>query len=227
MPAPISVLIPTFNAASRIGPTLGALTEGLEAGLIHDLVISDGGSVDDIEKIADLAGAVFVTGPASRGGQLRRGAQSARGDWLLVLHADTVLRSGWTKAVLEHLQSAPDRAACFHLAFDAKGLAPRIVAAWANFRTWALSLPYGDQGLLISRDTYDAVGGFLDIPLMEDVAMARALRGRLDLLPHTAVTSAERYQRDGWIRRGARNLWTLAKYLVGVPPDRLVEAYRR
>ena len=227
MPAPISVIIPTLNAADRIGPTLGALTEGLEAGLIRDLVISDGGSEDDIERIADLAGAVFVTGSASRGGQLRRGIGMARGAWLLVLHADTVLTPGWSKVALNHMQSAPNRAACFRLAFDVTGFAPRMVASWANLRTRAFSLPYGDQGLLISRGTYDAVGGYEDIPLMEDVAMARSLSGRLDLLPHTAMTSAARYQKDGWLRRGVRNLWTLVRYLTGTAPDRLAAAYRR
>jgi rSAM/selenodomain-associated transferase 2 len=225
MPAPISVVIPTLNAADRVGPTLGALTEGLDAGLIRELVISDGGSTDAIAEIADLAGARLVIGAASRGGQLARGADATRGAWLLVLHADTVLAPGWARAVTVHLQNDPDRAACFHLRFNASGVRPRLVAGWANLRTRMLGLPYGDQGLLIPRALYQSVGGYVDVPLMEDVLIARALKGRITLLPHYAVTDVARYRREGWFRRGARNLWTLARFLTGTPPDRLVRRY--
>ena len=102
-----------------------------------------------------------------------------------------------------------------------------FVAGWANLRSRGLGLPYGDQGLLIHRQIYDAAGGYRDMALMEDVALARALRGQLRGLDHDAVTSASKYQKQGWLRRGARNLWTLARYGAGVSPDRLAQAYRR
>ncbi|MDQ7079387.1 MAG: glycosyltransferase [Paracoccaceae bacterium] len=243
MPAPVSVIIPTLNVADRIGPCLHALFAGLDAGLIHELILSDGGSSDDIEKMADELGARFVSGPQGRGGQLRRGAEVARAPWLLFLHADTVLAPGWEGVVAGHVQggrcptrrpgmdAADDtvadmgRAAVFRLGFDSAGMPGRLVAGWANLRTRLFGLPYGDQGLLVSRALYDAVGGFPDIPLMEDVAMACALRGRIDLLPAHAITDAGRYQREGWLRRGGRNLWTLARYFAGVPPERLVRGY--
>jgi hypothetical protein len=117
--------------------------------------------------------------------------------------------------------------AAFRLAFDATGVMPRMVAGWANLRSRVLGLPYGDQALLIARADYEAVGGFADIPLMEDVAIARALKGRIALLPLAVTTSAARYQREGWLWRGARNLWTLIRYLCGADPVRLAEAYRR
>ncbi|MEL6338137.1 MAG: glycosyl transferase, partial [Pseudomonadota bacterium] len=79
--------------------------------------------------------------------------------------------------------------------------------------------------LLIHRDALAEIGGIPDIPLMEDVALARALRGRLALLPAMVTTSADRYVAEGWLRRGARNLWTLARFLAGVPPGRLVAGY--
>ncbi len=224
MPAPVSVIIPTLNVADRIGPCLNALFSGLDAGLIHELILSDGGSCDNIEKMADELGARFVSGPQGRGGQLRRGAEVARAPWLLFLHADTMLAPGWEGAVARHVQSV-DRAATFRLRFDSAGMPARLVAGWANLRTRLFGLPYGDQCLLVSRALYDAVGGFPDIPLMEDVAMARALRGRIGLLPAHAITDAGRYRREGWLRRGGRNLWTLARYFAGVPPERLVRSY--
>ncbi|KGM86845.1 Glycosyltransferase involved in cell wall biogenesis [Roseovarius mucosus DSM 17069] len=225
MRAALSVVIPTRNAAVVLPGCLAALMEGLEAGVIREVVITDGGSDDATLQIADAAGAVIVQGAASRGGQLRRGAQVAGGDWLLFLHADTILPAGWAGAVsAQMVQGAP---AAFQLGFDATGVMARLVAGWANLRSQVFGLPYGDQALLISRADYEAVGGFADIPLMEDVAMARALKGRIALLPLAVRTSAAKYQRDGWLRRGARNLWILMRYLCGADPVQLVQAYRR
>jgi rSAM/selenodomain-associated transferase 2 len=227
MRAPISVVIPTLNAAHDLPECTLALFEGLEAGLIRELIISDGGSADDIAALAAELGATLVVGPAGRGGQLARGAGAASGDWLLFLHADTVLTDGWTRAVLTHLLTQPEKAGYFRLAFRANGLAPAVVAGWANFRARAFGLPYGDQGLLIPRGLYRASGGFRDISLMEDVAIARQLRGYLCALPAVAQTSAARYQQQGWLRRGARNLWALALYFAGVSPERLAREYQR
>lgn len=227
MPAPISIVIPTLNAAAELPACLASLTEGLPAGLISELVISDGGSGDATLDIADAAGAVVVTGPASRGGQLRRGVAAARAPWVLVLHADTHLEPGWSEGVTQHLRDWSDRAGYFRLAFRARGIMPGLVAGWANLRSQLLGLPYGDQGLLLPRAVYEAAGGYPDQPLMEDVALVRAVRGPLMMLPSEARTSALRYQRDGWLRRGARNLWTLTRYGLGVSPERLARSYRR
>ncbi|MEH6646879.1 TIGR04283 family arsenosugar biosynthesis glycosyltransferase [Sulfitobacter sp.] len=225
MPAQISVVVPTLNAEPALGPCFGALMEGLELGLIRELIVSDGGSEDSTSALAQAWGAEVLHGPASRGGQLQRGVVAARGEWLLILHADTVLRAGWTEAVRKHLEH-PQAAGWFRLSFDQSGIAAAIVASWANLRS-KLGLPYGDQGLLIHRDLYHAVGGFPDQPLMEDVALARALRGKLVALDAVAVTSAAKYRRQGWLRRGGLNLWTLLRYATGTPPERLARAYNR
>ncbi len=227
MRAPLSIVIPTLNAAQELPGALNALGEGLEAGLIRELVISDGGSSDGTLSMAEEAGALLVRGPAGRGGQLARGAETARGEWLLFLHADTWLGPGWAEAVLAHLRDCPGMGGYFRLGFRASGPAPRLVAGWANLRSRLLGLPYGDQGLLVSRAMYDRVGGFPDIPLMEDVAIARSIGWSLRCLPARALTSAARYQRQGWLRRGARNLATLLRYLAGVDPQKLAESYRR
>lgn len=225
MRAQISVVVPTLNAEGSLGACFGALMEGLEAGLIRELIVSDGGSTDATAAAAQAWGAEVLQGPASRGGQLRRGVAAAQGDWLLIVHADTVLAQGWTKAVGAHL-AHKDQAGWFPLAFDQRGMAAGIVAGWANLRSRA-GLPYGDQGLFIHQSLYDAVGGYRDQPLMEDVALARALRGRLCKLDGLAVTSAAKYRTQGWLRRGARNLWTLIRYAAGVSPDVLAQAYRK
>lgn len=201
------------------------MLEGVDRGIVREVVLSDGGSADGLEAVAEELGAEFVRSARGRGIQLAAGANAAQGEWLMFLHADTRLAAGWSTAVMSHIESWPDSAGFFRLRFDASGAWPTVVAAWANFRSRRLGLPYGDQGLLISRNTYDAVGGYSEIPLMEDVEIARQLKGRLRPLECDAVTRADRYLRDGWLRRGSRNLATLARYLAGTPAKRLLDSY--
>ncbi len=223
MRAQLSVVIPTLNAQEALPACLASLMEGVEAGMVRELVISDGGSTDATLHIAEEVGALVVSGAASRGGQLQRGVAATQGAWVLVIHSDSVLPQGWAEAVMTQMQTGAP--AYFRLRFDARGLAPVWVALWANLRARWLGLPYGDQGLLITRADYDAVGGYPDQPLMEDVAMARALRGRLHHLPLSITTSADKYQRDGWLRRGSRNLGLLIRYLLGADPHTLSGRY--
>ncbi len=227
MPAPLSVVIPTLNAARDLPVAIEPLVEGLEAGLIRDLVISDGGSSDETAAVADAAGAVFLKGAPGRGGQLARGVEAASGPWVLLLHADTGLPSGWPDIALRHMAEAPKTAGYFRLSFRAQGGLPTLFAGWANLRSRMFGLPYGDQALLIHKEVLAEVGGVPDLPLMEDVALARTLRGRLRMLEGTVTTSASRYEKEGWIRRGARNLWTLFRYFAGRDPETLAKDYRR
>lgn len=223
MRARLSIVMPTLAAQDALRRSLPALTEGVQSGLVRELIISDGGSTDATLRIAEAAGARLVAGPASRGGQLRRGADLAAGEWLLFLHADCVLPEGWAEGVAEHLgQGGP---AAFRLGFDTDGFAPVCVSLWANLRSRLLGLPYGDQGLLIARRDYHEAGGYADIPLMEDVAMARALRGNITLLPMTVRTSSEKYRRDGWLRRGTANLMRVIRYFLGADPEKLARDY--
>lgn len=227
MPAEISVIIPTLNAQSDLPRCLSALMEGVSAGMIRELIISDGGSSDATLEIADEAGAKIVQGPPTRGGQLRRGVEATKGRWLLVLHADTQLETGWSNAVETHMNSGGNSSAYFKLSFRARGVMPAIVAAWANARSRLFSLPFGDQGLLMTRAIYDAAGGYPDQPLMEDIALIRALPGPLTALPVSALTGADRYQKDGWLRRGAGNLWLQIRYFAGADAEKLAASYRK
>ena len=225
MPAPIAVIIPTLNAAHALPATTEALLGGLTDGLVAELVLSDGGSKDGITDVARELGATLVTGPKGRGGQIARGVASARAPWVLILHADTHLSDGWAQAARDHIENHPDKAGWFRLGFRANGFAPRLVAGGANHRSRLLGLPYGDQGLLVARATLDEVGGVPGIPLMEDVALARRLKGRLRPLNSIALTSADRYETEGWMRRSIGNLGTLMRYLLGASPERLVARY--
>lgn len=223
----ISVVIPTLNSATALPETLVCLMEGLHTGLIQELIISDAGSLDETRQIAEAVGAVFIQGPASRGGQLRRGCAVAKAQWLMVLHADTHLQGGWTRVVREHLQLRQG-AAYFRLRFRAAGLLPRLFAKAANLRAGTLGLAYGDQGLLIRQKDYQRLGGFPDQVLMEDVEIMRRIRQAsigLSELSSDALTSAERFQKVGWWRQGGRNVRLLCSYFLGVNPATLAKRY--
>lgn len=215
----LSVIIPVLNGAGDLARCLKQLE------CVAQVIVSDGGSVDESVPVAEAAGAQVVTGPPGRGGQLKRGAEVAEKSWLLFLHVDSQLPAGWQDEVLRHLATGSGPAA-FHLRFDARGWQAPFVAGWANLRSRVFNLPYGDQALLISRELYDQAGGFDDIPLMEDVALVRRLP-RITLLPGSITTGAERYERQGWFTRGRRNLWLLLRYFCGARPEALARNYQR
>jgi rSAM/selenodomain-associated transferase 2 len=224
MPAPLTVLIPTLNAADSLGPTLASMFDGVQDGLIAELIFADGGSTDGTAAIADDIGATLITSAPGRGTQLATAAKTLKTPWLMVIHADTVLSQDWTRPVRDHINTSQN-AAYFRLAFDSTKPAARRTAAWANLRSKLFQLPYGDQGLLLPTALYKNVGGYADIPLMEDVKIVRALRGKLTQLDATATTSAAKYDAEGYLKRGSKNLLTLSKYLMGVSPETLVKRY--
>lgn len=216
----LSVVIPTLNAAGGLGACLEALGEGLE------VVVVDGGSTDPTRAIAEAAGARVVEAPRGRGVQLRRGAEAATGDWLLFLHADTRLSPGWREAGEAHMRDQPRAAACLRFRLDDPAWQARVIEIGVALRVALLRLPYGDQGLLVPRDLYDAVGGYGAMPLMEDVDLVRRIgRRRLKVLDAAAATSAKRWRRDGWWRRSGRNLLCLTLHRFGMSPERVARLY--
>lgn len=228
----ITVVIPTRNAEALLGATLSALVPAVVEGLVREVIIVDGGSDDATLRIADACGATVLTSEPGRGRQLQAGAEAARQPWMLFLHADTVLSPGWEREVGNFIEKQElgghARAAAFRYALDDIGLRPRFLESMVALRNSVFALPYGDQGLLISRSLYREIGGFSPLPIMEDVEIVRRLgRRRLVILRSEALTSAERYRREGYLRRVLRNLGCLSMYFAGVPAQRIARVYDR
>jgi rSAM/selenodomain-associated transferase 2 len=225
MRAALSIVIPTLNAEAGLPLVFASLMEGLQAGLIRELIVTDGGSTDETCDMAHLAGAEVLTGPAGRGAQLSLGATASAGEWMLFLHADTELGVGWSSEVARFIATQTS-AGYGALAFRDAGFWGRMTAFGANLRARWFGLPYGDQALLISRALYTEIGGYQEIALMEDVAIAKSLRGRLIPAGFQARTSAERYEKRGYLRQMMRNWTLLVRYKLGADPDDLARRYR-
>ena len=220
----IGVVIPTLNEASYL-PGLLADLERLRKTVPLNVVVSDGGSRDETLGVAARHAARTIVGPAGRARQLNAGAAAAGGEWLLFLHADARMPPAARRALLAVVVDAPvPEAAVFRFAID-------LPAPWKGFielgqalRERLYHLPYGDQGLLIGRELFQAVGGYADIPIMEDVDMIRRVKKRrVDIrrLPAALVTSGRRYRARGALRTWLRNVMLIGLYLMGVPPRRL------
>ena len=168
----LAVVIPTLNASGHLAVTLSALPR------VGQVIVVDGGSTDDTAQIAARQGARLVTSPPGRGRQLAAGAAAATSPWLLFLHADTRLDAEAWGAARRHLADPQShgRAGAFHLRLNDDAWQARVLEFGVRLRVAMLALPYGDQGLLISRRLYDEVGGFAPLPLMEDVSRLRPRR---------------------------------------------------
>jgi rSAM/selenodomain-associated transferase 2 len=222
--ADVSVVVPVLNGAWMIGATLASV------GAVGELIVCDGGSSDDSVAIAEKAGARVVHGSRGRGVQLAAGAAASTRPWMLFLHADTRLDDACRRAVAEHIArpGSAAQAGVFRLSFDDDAWQARALERAVAMRVRLFALPYGDQGLLIHRDLYDAIGGFRPLPLMEDVDIVRRLgRRRIARLPAAVVTSAEKWRRRGWVRQSAGNLMCLGLYLAGMPVERVAKLYGR
>jgi rSAM/selenodomain-associated transferase 2 len=218
----LSIVIPTLNAAATLAATLDAVSEGDGV----EIVIADGGSIDATLAVARARKVRLIAAPRGRGSQLAAGIAASRGEWLLLLHADTRLAPGWFARCVAFMAAQPDCAGYGRFTLDAPAAAARRLERQVAWRSRVLGLPYGDQALLLSRALLSACGGMPPLPLMEDVALVRRIgRHRLRPLDIAAHTSAARWQREGWRRRSARNILCLMLYFLGVPPTLLIRLY--
>ncbi|MBI9084223.1 MAG: TIGR04283 family arsenosugar biosynthesis glycosyltransferase [Desulfobacterales bacterium] len=222
-----SIIVPVLNEAYTINRTLAHL-ENRTRGKDCEVLVVDGHPRATTLRVIDYPWAIRLASPPGRGGQMARGAARAQGDILLFLHADTHLPEGALAAIDRSMTHKGVVGGAFDLTIDAPGPAYRIIEAMANRRSRLTRIPYGDQAIFLDRAFYERIGGFQDLPLMEDVALMRRVKkagGTIILLPQRVVTSARRWKSEGVVYGTWRN-WTLVTlYLLGVPPSRLVRLY--
>ena len=224
----ISVIIPTLNA----GDCLDGILSDLALADVS-IIVADGGSHDASVALAMRAGASLAMGTSGRGTQLARGAnwatQRAQPDWFLFLHADSRLDADWALAVTLHINKHDDTAGYFRFRAAANGWKPRLMDFCVRWRELTFGGPYGDQGLLISRDLYEDIGGYEAVPLFEDVKIIDKLKskGALRRLPANIYTDVSAYERDGYWARTTRNLRLLKAYRRGEMIGALATDYER
>ncbi len=218
----IGVVIPAWNEAQAL-PTLLADLRALSSRLPLDILVADGGSDDDTRARALAAGARVITAPRGRAPQLNAGATAARGEWLLFLHADSRLAPGCGDALAAAVGDPGLRAAVFRFAIDLPAGQRQFIEWGQALRQALFRLPYGDQGLLVRRDAFEAAGGYPPIPLMEDVAVVRRLKraGPIRTLPVALTTSGRRYRDRGVLRVWLAHTLLIALFTLGVSPRRL------
>ncbi len=216
---PISVVIPTLDEAesieSAVDSALGA--DGVEC------IVVDGGSRDRTAERAVRAGATVITAPRGRARQLNAGAQRARHPLLVFLHADTVLPCGYGRVVQRILGRPEIACGAFRLRIEPATSTLRAIERIANLRARRLALPYGDQALFVRAERFHELGGFPDLPVMEDFEFVRRIRrtGRVEIAREAVETSSRRWRRDGTWRTTLRNQVAVLAYLGGVPAGKI------
>src|SRR5579871_1039037 len=215
----ISVIIPTLNEEVNLPVTLRQLAEHPDV----ELIIVDGGSTDRTVEVAEqFTPYVFRTRPG-RAHQMNGGARHATGDILLFLHADTFLLPGALDEIQRRIIGDGAVGGAFDLHIDSSRRLCKLIARVASRRSRWLRLPYGDQGIFVWRQVFDALGGFPEIPIMEDVSFARRLRraGHLTFIRSGLVTSGRRWNVNGVVRTTLVNWWVTALFFFRVPPREL------
>lgn len=222
-PMKLSIIIPALNEADILGQNLQSLRSQHT-----EIIVVDGGSTDGTMKVACQYTSNVVVCRKGRGFQQDHGARHSKGDVLLFLHADTRLPSGYYNMVRQVLADPQVIFGAFYLSIYQSTLGLRVIALTANLRSRFLKLPYGDQALFVRRTAYFQVGGFQDLPIMEDVDLVRKLNraGRFRLARAHVLTSARRWHKENPVYTTLRNLWLMTRYSFGSSPHSLARHYR-
>jgi rSAM/selenodomain-associated transferase 2 len=220
----ISVVIPTFDEASRIvGVVESVIAPGIE------VIVVDGGSRDETCRLARDAGVRVLASERGRARQLRMGGEESTGDVVLFLHADTRLESGWQEAVRQVLSDPECAGGAFAFRFAERGARERWIEWGVALRVALFRLPYGDQAIFVRRSVLERMGGIPIVPMMEDLDLVHAIKraGRLEMLGLTATTSSRRYAHAGALRTVLQHQRALLGWWLGWDRTRLAQRMGR
>ena len=220
----ISIVIPVLNEA----PTISQVISIAQTATNVEIIVADGGSSDRTPEIAKSLGVRVVFTTPGRATQMNAGAAAATGDILLFLHADTHLPEGFDTCVRQALAKPGTVGGAFELKIDAPLPSLRLVEKGVKCRSHFLQMPYGDQAIFLKTATFNQIGGFPNLPVMEDFEFVRRLKkqGHIEILPQPVLTSARRWQQLGVLKTTAINQIVIIAYFLGVSPDRLAIWYK-
>jgi rSAM/selenodomain-associated transferase 2 len=219
----VSVVVPVLNEEKTIARSLAALLP-LKP---DELFVVDGGSSDGTRETCLSLGVKILTAPRGRAAQMNYGSGQATGDVLLFLHADTRLPPTAFSDMRDALGDPRCVGGRFDVQLDGDHWMLRVIGAMISLRSRLSKVGTGDQGIFVRREVFQRMGGFPEIPLMEDIAFCRALKrlGAVACLKSKVITSARRWELNG-VWRSIFRMWTLKSlYLLGVSPHRLKRFY--
>jgi rSAM/selenodomain-associated transferase 2 len=219
----LSVVIPALNEAD----TIAAAAKSASAFSGAEVIVVDGGSHDGTRKIAGELGVTVIDAPRGRASQMNAAARTAEGEILLFLHADSALPDRYQEQVMEILDTPHTVAGAFRLSIRGKSTGLRVVEKSVDLRSRVFKMPYGDQGIFLRKDLFREMGGFSQIPIMEDFELIQRLRarGRIGISPLPVTTSGRRWHTLGIPRTTLVNQLVVSGYLLGVSTERLARWY--
>jgi rSAM/selenodomain-associated transferase 2 len=222
------LIIPVFCEQTVINETIEAVRR-LRGGEAAEIIVVDGQAEGETLAAIQDAAVRKVRSDKGRGRQLNRGAAVVAGDVLLFLHADTVLPPTAFERIAEAMADEGCVGGAFDLRIDSRGAGFRAIETVANLRSRLTRIPYGDQAIFIRASCFQTLGGFKEIPIMEDVDLMRRIKrkgGRIVIFPELATTSARRWEKEGLVFCTLRNWFLMTLFLCGVSPERLARFYR-
>ncbi len=220
----ISIIIPVLNEQDRIYQSLLQLQHNSDI----EVIVVDGGSQDKTVQIAQRFGVkVIISSQPGRANQMNDGAVAASGEILLFLHVDTFLPAGYKQHVSNILSNPQTVVGAFELAIDSHQLSLRLIERLVNLRSRFFSFPYGDQAFFLKASVFREVGGFADLPIMEDFEFIQRLKriGKIVIAPAKVLTSARRWQELGVLKTTLINQLIVMGYYLGVSPEKLAKWY--
>jgi rSAM/selenodomain-associated transferase 2 len=222
-----SIIVPVVHESDRINSLIENI-EGLTGDGGHEVIVVDGSPTKDTIRAIDNDEIIKLVSLKGRARQMNAGASVAKGEILIFLHADTELPRDALKKISSVMVQPRYVAGAFELDIKSDRLRFKLLSRWASLRCRLTRIPYGDQAIFVKRDYFNSLGGYRDIPVMEDVELMRRIKRRGDkicIVPEQAKTSPRRWEQEGFIYVNVRNAFLFTSYIFGVSPEKLASFY--